>query len=137
MYSQDSFFDLSVLGQAGLAAISAVLFALAVGASWALLRNRHRALRPVGAFLLFWVFVWVSPQVYYMYYLVIIPDLPVQWVIWPPPDPAKPLEMLAFQYRANLSAHGQGLLGWGMIAAGFVPDLSGLLRRGYFWIVSR
>lgn len=120
MYNQDSFFDLSAWGQVGLAALSLTLFVAVVAASWGLMHGRGLMLRVVGALGLFWLFVWLSPQVYYMYYRMIIPDLPLQWVIWPPPSAAKPAQMLMFAYRDTLSAHGQGILGWGVIVGPFV-----------------
>jgi len=69
---------------------------------------------------LFWLFIWLSPQVYYMYYRMIIPDLPLQWVIWPPENPLTAFKYLFFQGPQNLSAHGQGLLGWWLIVAPFL-----------------
>lgn len=126
MYSRDSFFDLTPWGQVGLAAISLTLFALMIFLSRKLLRPYGTWLRVVGALVLFWIFVWVSPQIYYTYYRMIIPDLPLQWVIWPPNTPGEALRMLIFSYRANLSAHGQGVLGWAVIAAPFV-------RGRLFW----
>lgn len=122
MYRDDSFFDLSVWGQVGLAAISAVLFLIAVAVAWAILRKRHIVVRFSGAVVLFWMFVWLSPQVYYIYYRMIIPDLPLQWVIWPPPAGLRAVEILLFQYQANLSAHGQALLGWSMIIAAVIGN---------------
>lgn len=121
MYSQDSFFDLTPWGQVGLACISLTLFVLMVLLARRLLSPYVVWVRIVGAIVLFWLFVWLSPQVYYMYYRFIIPDLPLQWVIWPPRSPIEALQMLGFSYRANLSAHGQGLLGWAMIAAPLIP----------------
>lgn len=120
MYQQDSFFDLSAWGQFGLVVISTLLFAITLAVAWHGLHRLGPILRIIGAFALLWLFVWVSPQVYYMYYYMIFPDLPLQWVIWPPSGPTKPLQMLFFQYRANLSAHSQGLLGWCLIAAPFI-----------------
>jgi hypothetical protein len=117
MYQQDSFFDLSPWGQVGLACISLTLFGLMVVLSRRLLSRAPMWARVLGALVLFYVFVWVSPQLYYMYYRMVIPDLPLQWVIWPPDAPTKALRMLAFQWRENLSAHGQGLLGWGVMIA--------------------
>ncbi|MEM1161662.1 MAG: hypothetical protein AAGJ28_12065 [Pseudomonadota bacterium] len=70
-----------------------------------------------GALILFWVFVWASPQIYYQYYILIIPDLPWQWVIWPPASPLDAFELLLFQGPQNLSAHSQGLLGWSLLGA--------------------
>ena len=69
---------------------------------------------------MFWLFVWVSPQIYYMYYMIIIPDLPLQWVIWPPASPHSAFEMLFFQGEQNLSAHSQGVLGWLLVVAPFL-----------------
>ncbi|MEP1768225.1 MAG: hypothetical protein ABJJ53_16495 [Sulfitobacter sp.] len=117
MYQQDSFFDLTPWGQVGLAFISLTLFTLMVVVAHRLLWRAPFGVRVLGAFILFYVYVWVSPQVYYMYYRMVIPDLPLQWVIWPPPEPARALKMLMFQWRENLSAHGQGLLGWGILIA--------------------
>ncbi|MEM9060376.1 MAG: hypothetical protein AAGD13_07915 [Pseudomonadota bacterium] len=121
MYAQDSFFDLSRSGQFGLVCISAVLFVLWVLLTRFLLRDRAPWLKIGGALILFWVFVWVSPQVYYQYYRLIIPDLPLQWVIWPPAAPQEAISMLFFQGPQNLSAHSQGLLGWSLL---LVPFLS-------------
>ena len=126
MYQQDSFFDLTPWGQVGLACISLTLFALMMFVTYRLLWRVPIWVRVLGALCLFYVFVWVSPQVYYTYYRMIIPDLPLQWVIWPPPEPSKALKMLVFQWRDNLSAHGQGLLGWGGLAA---PWLKGFWAR--------
>ena len=121
MYQQDSFFDLSGWGQVGLALISVTLFVAMLLITRRLLRCFPVWARIGGALVLFWLFVWASPQIYYMYYRMIIPDLPLQWVIWHAREPLKPLEMLFFAYQSNLSAHGQGILGWAMIltAMGF------------------
>lgn len=120
MYSQDSFFDLTPWGQVGLVCISAAMFAVVFFSTRALLRKRPIWTKIGGALILFWLFVWVSPQIYYMYYRMIIPDLPLQWVIWPPEDPLTALRYLVFQGPRNLSAHSQGLLGWSLIAAPFL-----------------
>ena len=130
MYNQDSFFDLSSWGQVGLIAISTVLFLLALIAALLMLRPQGVVIRIIGALVLFWIFVWASPQIYYTYYWTIIQDLPVQWVIWPPPGPGKAAQMLVFQYRSNLSAHSQGILGWCLIAAPFVPGLRARIKSG-------
>ena len=123
MYQKDSFFDLTSWGQVGLACISLTLFILMVFLAHRLLGPRPVWVRVLGALVLFYVFVWVSPQVYYMYYRMVIPDLPLQWVIWPPPEPTKALKMLVFQWRDNLSAHGQGVLGWGMLVAPWLKKI--------------
>ena len=130
MYQQDSFFDLSVLGRVGLVIISTALFLLIMFLAWKYLKPHGPMIRIIGALALFWCFVWMSPQVYYMYYWMIIPDLPVQWVIWPPAGPEKAARMLIFQYRQNLSAHFQGLLGWCVIAVPFAQEAWQKIRHG-------
>ncbi len=117
MYSQDSFFDLSAWGQVGLVFISLTLFLMMVLLARRCLRRLPIWARFLWALTLFWVFVLASPQVYYMYYRMIIPDLPLQWVIWPPKDALIPFEILLFSHQQNLSAHGQGILGWAIILA--------------------
>ncbi|MEP0990577.1 hypothetical protein [Tateyamaria sp.] len=129
MYKQDSFFDLTPWGQVGLVAISTTLCLLLLLVAWAILRSHGPVIRIGGALVLFWLFVWLSPQIYYMYYWTIIPDLPVQWVIWPPPGLGKPFNMLIFNYRPNLSAHSQGILGWCTLAAPIAHELWNRVKR--------
>lgn len=120
MYQQDSFFDLSQWERVGLVCISAMLAILFLFASYRLLRNKPILIRLSGALILFWVFVWVSPQIYYTYYRMIIPDLPLQWVIWPPASPVDALRMMVFSGPQNLSAHSPGILGWVLLVAPFI-----------------
>jgi len=120
LYQNDSFFGLSAWGQVGLVCISTGLFLFMIFTAWKLLRNRPIWLRILGALFLFWLFVWLSPQVYYMYYRMIIPDLPLQWVIKPPLNLLIVFEYLFFQGPQNMSAHSQGALGWWLIVAPFL-----------------
>lgn len=99
-----------------------------MGALLVLLVRRLR--RPVwqrllAALALFWLFVWLSPQIYYGYYLLIFDGLPIQSVIKLPPGPGHMVRLLTFTEEASLSRHGQGLLGWLLIA-------SALWRAGPF-----
>jgi len=130
MYRQDSFFDLTPAGQAGLVCISATLFLAMLLAARALLSDRPVPVRVGGALVLFWLFVWASPQIYYQYYRTIMPGLPQQWVIWPPPGPGAALELLLFQGPRSLSAHGQGLLGWALLVVPFLRRPARPARRG-------
>lgn len=115
MYDGDSFFTLSAFGQFGLAVLS---IALSVVAIWLMTRlTLHWALRVIAAGFGFWLFVWLTPQIYYLYYLAIIDGLPVQWIIQRAPSPFSILDLLIFRGDNSLSAHSQGLLGWAMIAA--------------------
>lgn len=123
MYSGDSFFTLSMAGRVGLVCLSAVL----VVAIFALARFAFRYVEgvpPVKRLLarigiaagLFWAFVWLSPQVYYLYYQAILGGLPWQVVIGPPPALGTIVEQLGFAASDTLSDHSKGVLGWGLLA---------------------
>ena len=125
MYQNDSFFSLSGPGQVGLAALSIVMTVLVLLGAARLMRGRGVALRLGIAVVVFALFVWLSPQVYYTYYQQIFDDLPVQWVIgWPPLKSA--FAFASFTGPSNMSAHGQGALFWLLVALA----LKGLVRRG-------
>ena len=115
MYSEDSFFTLSGAGQIGLILISFVLFVLVIyvvdRVGSAVPRLAALGLAIVG----FWLFEWLSPQIYYFYYLTLFDGLPMQSVIQTPPSPGKLLRIISFQDEQTLSAHSRGLLGWAMI----------------------
>ncbi|MEM0988776.1 MAG: hypothetical protein AAGK00_07830 [Pseudomonadota bacterium] len=117
MCQDDTFFQLSLLAQAGVLVLAV---AMAVAVSWAAWRLGRRANWPtrllvaLGAFL---IFEWLSPQVFYLWYRVHIPDLPLQWVIGPWPRPGAAVEVLLFQTPGSLSAHGRAGLGWALILA--------------------
>jgi len=127
IYAQDSFFDLSPWGRVGLVCISIVLFLLVLWITAKILGNKTFLLRIAGSLTVFWLFVWLSPQVYYMYYMTIFDDLPLQWVIWPIESPLVALEYLFFMGPQNLSAHSQGLLGWSLILIPFLRKKLSLL----------
>lgn len=120
MYAEDSFFTLGMGGQLGLLFLSGTLAAFCI-ACVRLLRRRKAVIRLLAAFLLFWGFVWLSPQVYYLYYLTIFDDLPWQIVVGAPPGPMFIGRLLVFADRANLSFHGQGVLGWCLILCALLP----------------
>lgn len=117
MYAEDSFHTLSLASQIGLVVLSLLLAGLLIFASWRLALRRRLAARIAFAVLLLFLFVWLSPQVYYLYYLALFDGLPWQIVIKLPPSPVELLGFLTFQGDATLSAHGKGLLGWCMILA--------------------
>lgn len=116
LYERDSFFDLSLWGQVGLTFISTCLAVMMILSARRLLRRHPVPWRIAGALLMFWLFVWLTPQVYYEYYRTIIPDLPLQWVIRSPPSALRVLETLTFRGPQTLAQHGQALLGWILIA---------------------
>ncbi len=118
-YAQDSFFTLSPPEQAGLLLLSLALSAVLIWLSYRLGRQRKAMLAVPAVLSVFAAFVWLSPQIYYGYYLSIIDGLPRQIVIQNPPSPKALLSLLLFNEAATLSDHSKGLLGWGMIAAAF------------------
>ena len=78
----------------------------------------------------FWVFLWLSPQIYYFYYQIILDDLPSQMVIGQPPTPTVLMDLLFFRDPATLSGHAKGVLGWTLIILGpFASALSMSRRR--------
>lgn len=120
MYAEDSFFTLSLAGRFGLIVLSVVLAALCL---WIVWRVRHlkRAYRFLIALGLFWSFVWVSPQIYYLYYIQIFEGLPWQIVVKQIPTPVFLGRVLFFSEQQNLSFHGQALLGWALLLCALLP----------------
>ncbi|CTQ48944.1 hypothetical protein [Jannaschia donghaensis] len=107
-YTGDSFQTLTQSEQLGLAGLSMFL------GGWILaLGNRLTGLG--WAIGVFWAFIWLSPQVYYLYYQMIFDGLPWQMVVKDPPGPVRIVHLLTFQAEGTLSAHGKGVLGWGLI----------------------
>ena len=129
MYDGDSFFTLSVAGQIGLTVLSGILALAMCFVTWHLTRTRSPLARLFIAILLFGVFEWLSPQIYYTYYRAIIPDLPLQWVIATWPDPSATLRLLTFSEEASLSAHGRGLLGWAMLLIALIAPPGAYSRQ--------
>ncbi len=116
MYEGDSFHTLSVIGQIGLVFLSAALTAIILWFAMVVMRWLPLPLRLFLAVLLFFGFVWLSPQVYYTYYMTLFEGLPWQVVIKDPPSAETLWKLMSFQGQATLSAHSQGLLGWALTA---------------------
>ncbi len=121
LYANDSLFTLAPPQVAGVVVLAALLVAFALWASWRMMRGRRWPVRLGLGAIAFWLFEWLSPQMFYTYYRLIVPGLPAQWVIGWPPGPGALAELLAFQGQASLSAHGRGALGWLLIAAALWP----------------
>ena len=102
--------------QIGLFILSAVLFCIWLYGSRRLSAGKPAIMRVSIGLVLFFGFVWVSPQIYYQYYRMIIDGLPAQFVIGLPEGIGHIARLLSFQFDSNLSAHSQGLLGWALIA---------------------
>ena len=115
MCEGDSFFLLSAAGRVGLAGLSALL---AVAAGAAVLAFKTPVGRIASGLLVFWLFLWLTPQVYYLYYQIILDDLPWQIILGPPPSPDALLDQLLFRGPATLSNHAKGVLGWALLALG-------------------
>lgn len=86
---------------------------------WAVVRpplpRWWRLLWAVG---LFWAFLWLGPQVYYLYYLAIFEGLPVQAVVgWPPPDIGEFGTTILFLTQPHLPDLARGSLFWLLILA--------------------
>ena len=129
MYAEDSFHTLSLAGRMGLVALSLGLAGLLVFASWRLALRPGPAAGVAFAVLLFFLFVWLSPQLYYFYYMTLFEGLPWQSVIKVPPSPVKLLKLLVFQDEATLSAHGKGLLAWCLLLTAAFGKKARLWRR--------
>jgi hypothetical protein len=121
VYSEDSFFTLSQWGQLGLLILSGFLCATLL---WGFYKVRLPVLIHMSvSVLVLWTFVWVSPQIYYSYYLLLIEGLPLQLVIRVPPTPLDILGLYTFGGTANLSTHSQGALGWCLLLAPVIKRL--------------
>jgi hypothetical protein len=71
MYEEDSFFTLGLLEAAGVLVVSALLALGLLVVARRLYRGGRTGRRLLWAAALFWVFLWLSPQVYYVYYQLI------------------------------------------------------------------
>ncbi len=122
MYDGDSFFTLSNSSQIGLALLSlslTVVCLIATGRLFRLIPKRglpaRLAARLGVAVFVTWLFVWLSPQIYYLYYLTIFDGLPWQIVVQNPPEFHAILQQVTFSGPATLSDHSKGLLAWLLI----------------------
>ncbi|MEM9734859.1 MAG: hypothetical protein AAF903_15470 [Pseudomonadota bacterium] len=118
LYSDDSFLTLTGPERATILALGVLMTWLCL---WWCLRMGRGLILPARlaiALFVFAIFVWLSPQVYYTFYMRFF-SLSLQPVISWPPSPAHYAELLSFTGRANLSAHSQGALGWLLIVASF------------------
>lgn len=111
LYTQDSFFALTVAGRMGLLVLSALLAAVTAAMCWWIAKGRRGPVRLFVGFAGFMAFVSLSPQTYYLYYMLLFENLPLQWVTRMPQG-TELFSLLTFTGPANLSAHSQGALGW-------------------------
>lgn len=125
MYDGDTFFHLSLTGRIGLVLISAMMEALALWGCWRLTRWARWPSRLLGALGIYVVFEWLAPQVHYLWYMMVIDGLPLQWVIGPLPRPGVVWEIMGFQAPASLSAHARAVLGWACVLTALLAGRHG------------
>ena len=116
MYADDSIHTLSTTQQIGLCFISLALLCMMVLLSLKLFKNKPVIVRIIIAIGLFYLFIWLSPQLYYAYYLLIFMDLPIQLVIKAPPGIGPLVKILTLQNSVTLSNHSLAFLGWALIS---------------------
>lgn len=125
---QDSFHTLSTSGRIGLVLLSVLLVLLALvlvravdrsfPGSWkAIMPGSVSALliRIGAALFLIWALMMVAPQIYYLYYLTLFPDLPAQWVIRPGRSFALLLEVFTLTGKPTYAAVFTGIVGWTLL----------------------
>lgn len=112
MYGEDSFYTLSVSGRLSVLALSTGLSVLTGFLAFVLMTGRRGSVRFAIAATAFIVFVWLSPQAYYVLYGLLFDGLPRQWVIGQPPALTQVIGLASFTGPQTLSAHGQGVLFW-------------------------
>lgn len=127
MYDGDSFFTLGIGGQIGLALLTIVMSILMIMFTHRVATMiRWKVWAVVSALTLFWLFIWLSPQVYYLYYQMILAGLPWQIVVsWPPPAGESLVDLILFRGDGTLSNHGKGVLFWIMAATAFMAGVDG------------
>lgn len=120
MYENDSFLTLSIAERIGLLCVTLVLSVVLIWLFWLTIKRLNIWLRPLLALLFLYVFIWLSPQIYYLYYLVIFDFLDFKNVIHPPFNPLTLLKLLTFTESGKLADHGKGVLGWILIILSFL-----------------
>lgn len=120
MYENDSFLTLSIAERIGLLCVTLVLSAFLIWLFWLTIKRLNIWIRPMLALVFLYVFIWLSPQIYYLYYLVIFDFLDFKNVIHPPFNPLTLLNLLTFTESGKLADHGKGVLGWILIILSFL-----------------
>lgn len=126
MYDGDSFFTLGIGGQTGLVVLTIVLSVLMIMLTHRVaIIFRWKVWAVVSALTLFWLFVWLSPQVYYVYCQMVLGDLPWRIVVaWPPPAGESLVDLILFRGEGTLANHGRGALFWAMAATAFMAGVA-------------
>jgi hypothetical protein len=120
MYENDSFLTLSIIEHIGLLSVTLVLSIALIWLFWKTIYWVNVWLRPFFALMFLYLFIWLSPQIYYLYYLVIFDFLDFKNVIHSPFNPLTLFNLLTFTESGKLADHGKGVLGWILIALSFL-----------------
>ena len=116
MFEGDGYLVLVADGEAAIAALSGVLVFLAVAAVRLARRWIHLRAAALGlGFACWWLFMWLTPQLYYLLYMTLVETLSFRWVIDRPPGPTRLVELLTFRARDTSVDIGVGILGWAMM----------------------
>ncbi len=116
MYDGDSFYTLTGLGRIGLVILSVTMTLILLWVAAMLMKRLPLPFRIIVAAVFFFGFVWLSPQIYYTYYMTLFEGLPWQIVVKDPPSLNRLYKLMTFRGHATLSAHSQGILGWLFLA---------------------
>lgn len=120
MYENDSFLTLSVAERIGLVCVTLLLSAALIWLFWVAIKRVNIWIRPLLGLVFLYLFIWLSPQIYYLYYLVIFDFLDLKNVIHPPFNPLTLFNLLTFTESGKLADHGKGVLGWILIVLSFL-----------------
>jgi hypothetical protein len=129
MYDGDSFFSLTMAARFGLVLLSFGLAALTAAAFIEITCHMAWPVRLLLAPVFLWVFVWLSPQVFYLYYMALFDHLPLHNVVQSPPRPSQIMHLLSFAGKATLPQHATGLLGWGLTVLAVLGERAVLSTR--------
>lgn len=129
MYDGDIFLALTSSGQWAVAALSAVLAFLAVVAVRLTRRHVSAAAAPAIGVVYWWLFLWLTPQLYYLLYMLLIEGLPFRLMVLWPPGAGRLLELLLFRSQVSLADHALGALGWAMLLASLPNGDAAVVRR--------
>ena len=115
MFEGDTYLVLVEDGEVALAVLSGALTFLAVAAVRLLRRYvTVPAAVPALGIVSWWVFVWLTPQAYYLLYMALIEGLEFRWVIGWPPGPDRLFALLTFRAHATGLDVALGVVGWVM-----------------------
>lgn len=140
-YPSDSIYTLGPFKATALACLTAILLLCAAYTSWratnlVIRRVRGTVLVSIAAALingiittvLYWLFLSLVPQLYYLIYLQIFPNLPNQLVVEGLIPIKEFVKILLFLERPSLSIHAAGLLGWVLFTNAVIQWLSAAQR---------